>query len=241
MYNNNNRTNQTLVRTNQSSRSFVNNRTPKSWTFAMISHNNSNNNVNLFNGNGNAISRRYSSNMNNTFNSRGHLNRNNFISKNKLTNSTNSSSNPQTTVLSTNLTNRHLENNSNHKQLVSTRRPFLSRSINYKPLTSAISIKNNDQILDSNRTSNEFQSNRPLIESNGQRKPFISRSTIVSSSATGSKPKTTLIAISSDNLIEHPFNFNPFGELNPVQFMQNVFDQIFSSKFNGNFFSLINN
>ena len=253
--NSNNQTVKTAATANQSSRSFVNNRTPNSWTFAMISNNL--NNVNSINSINSSTMRRHL--QPNAFSRGLPLNSNRNVLKQKNATSTNlivsngNQSNNNTLVnlsslqasFLTKLTKpiRSPANNSN-KQLSSTRRPFLSRSINYKPLTGGNSTtnlaKNNQTTADASTdglVSNELVSNKPIVvepKTRQKRKQF----NLKSNSNSIKRPKPTFVAISSSTGQQQPFNFNP------IQFMQNIstfFDQIFSPKSNrNNFFSWIN-
>lgn len=156
-----------------SSRTFANNRTPNSWTFAMISHNN-----------------------------RG-------LPLNQTTNydlsSTVASRNNNTTPIGTSRSST----TNNAKQLSSTRRPFLSRSINYQPPPVALMINNSSKTLESNAR----MPSEGLKPEKQQRKPLNLRS--------GRPPKSTTLVAISTTTGNHPINFNPF------QFMQSLFDQIF--------------
>lgn len=186
-YNLNNNNNQSLRSTS------INNRTPNSWTFAMISHNNNLNSFNQLTNNSTAARR--TSRVGSSFAAK-----NSTISLPKNNGNNTNFSIP----LRTNKPTR-----STSKLLSSTRRPFLSRSINYN---SFINPAKGNQTASTVSDQNEVL-NRPTPN---QR----STTTLVSSG----RPKSTLIAISTTSS-----NQNPFNSFNPVHFMQNIFDQFFGS------------
>ena len=231
----------TTTAANQSSRSFVNNRGP-TWTFAMISSHNSNSN-------GSRPARR-GSQSNGPSNSRGGLPLNrNFAPKNRTATNPIAGNQKNNTIGLSSLQassppmqpSKPPRSSGSSKLLSSTRRPFLSRSINYRsPPVDQVPLAAN-QSTPARTLESDLSPNRSIETSRSKPNARPSPSSGVSSNAgtnvaINAKPKTTtIVAISSG---QHPFNFNP------VQFMQTFFDQLFSpAKSNGgggNFFSFFN-
>lgn len=245
----------TATAANQSSRTFVNNRGP-TWTFAMISSHNSNSNSSSSASSSSRPSRRGSQPsglpsrgglpFNRSFGPKKELNR-------TAVNPTPGSSKNNTVVLSglqaspVQPSKPPRSSGSYSKLLSSTRRPFLSRSINYRPPVVSPTIGTNQstpaRTLESDLSPNRpIETSRPKPSTNAKPsaivKPSTKPSNVSNAPNAGSptKPKTTtIVAISSG---QHPFNFNP------MQFMQTFFDQLFGpGKANGaggTFFSFFN-
>lgn len=248
-----NSTNPNAARTtapaNQSSRSFVNNRGP-TWTFAMISsHNSNSNSLNS------SRSSRRSSQPNGSSNRGGASSNRSFgpkkdnrivaspIAGNQKNNtvggsSLQASSSPPMQSSKPLRSSSSSSSSSSSKLLSSTRRPFLSRSINYRPPPVDGAALASNQSTPARSLESDLSPNRS-IEASSRPKPSTNAKPGSNTGLTlSAKPKTTtIVAISSG---QHPFNFNP------VQFMQTFFDQFFSpTKSNGgggagNFFSFFN-
>lgn len=230
----------TAAAPNQSSRAFVNNRGP-TWTFAMISSHNSNSNNSS--SSNSRPPRRGSSPQSSGPPSRGGLPFNRSFGpkkENRIAANPMPGNQKNNTVGLSGLqassppvqSNKPLRSSgSSSKLLSSTRRPFLSRSINYRP-PPVNPVVGTNQTAPARTLESDLSPNRSIESS----RPKPSTNAKPPNVPNAGKPKTTtIVAISSG---QHPFNFNP------VQFMQTFFDQLFSpAKANGgggNFFSFFN-
>lgn len=209
-----NTSNNSLNNNNQSLRSTsVNNRTPNSWTFAMISHNSNLNSFNQLANNNSTAGRRTSS--------RASGSPLNFAAKNSTISSLQSLPKSNINRNNTNFSiplRTNKPTRSTNKLLSSTRRPFLSRSINYNSFINSAKSNQTDILSEPKEALS-----KPADSFSPPNRKATTNQRSTTAFVNSGRPKSTLIAISTTS------NQNPFNTFNPVQFMQNIFDQFFSS------------